>query len=35
MATIDARFDRHGRGLGSERHERALPVPYRAAQRRV
>lgn len=22
--------DRHGRGLGAERHARALPVPYRA-----
>lgn len=22
--------DDHGRGLGSERHERAFPVPYRA-----
>jgi hypothetical protein len=22
--------DRHGRGLGSERHATALPVPYRA-----
>lgn len=27
--------DRHGRGLGAERHGRALPVPYRAAQRRA
>lgn len=25
--------DRHGRGLGSERHERAIPVPYRQFQR--
>lgn len=25
--------DRHGRGLGAERHARAIPVPYRAAQR--
>lgn len=24
--------DRHGRGLGSERHDRAIPVPYRAAK---
>lgn len=24
--------DRHGRGLGSERHGRAIPVPYRAAE---
>lgn len=22
--------DKHGRGLGSDRHERAIPVPYRA-----
>lgn len=22
--------DEHGRGLGSERHSRAIPVPYRA-----
>lgn len=25
--------DRHGRGLGSERHARAIPVPYVKAQR--
>lgn len=25
--------DRHGRGLGSQRHGQAIPVPYRAAQR--
>lgn len=25
--------DRHGRGLGSERHERAIPVPYLAFAR--
>lgn len=25
--------DRHGRGLGSERHERAIPLPYRAFKR--
>lgn len=24
--------DRHGRGLGAERHERAIPVPYRAVR---
>jgi hypothetical protein len=26
--------DRHGRGLGSERHATAIPVPYVAAQRK-
>jgi hypothetical protein len=25
--------DRHGRGLGSERHETAIPVPYRAIRK--
>lgn len=25
--------DRHGRGLGSERHATAIPVPYRAVAR--
>jgi hypothetical protein len=25
--------DRHGRGLGAERHAAAIPVPYRSAQR--
>lgn len=25
--------DRHERGLGSERHERAIPVPYRQFKR--
>lgn len=24
--------DRHGRGLGSERHARAIPVPFRRAR---
>jgi hypothetical protein len=24
--------DRHGRGLGSDRHARAIPVPFRAAR---